>query len=326
MPARSQPGFVAVSTNPAIDRVARIEGPPTGVVRASELLETPGGKAIHAACVAAELGADTAVITTAGGRAGDHLLALLAAEPLDVHHVAVAGSTRGTYTLVGAGDGELVEVHEPSGSLTEEECDRLVAVLAESAAPRAVAVCGSLPPEAPVDLHARLIATGRELGAFTILDCSSQEALAAGVAEAPDLVAPNLAEAGRLLEATLDPGAGDAEMAAITGAIRDRGAAAVWLSLGPSGSFFADAAGMVRLTTPAPDRPINAVGCGDALVGGLAAGLVAGHDLLSAVRLGAAAASDKLAHLHPGRVDRAAVETRLRTVTVNPIPSEAAVS
>ena len=45
------------------------------------MLETPGGKAIHAACVAAELGAEAAVVTTAGSHSGELLLALLASEP-----------------------------------------------------------------------------------------------------------------------------------------------------------------------------------------------------------------------------------------------------
>jgi 1-phosphofructokinase len=324
MRARSQPGFVAVSTNPAIDRVAQIEGAATGVVRASKLLETPGGKAIHAACVAAELGAGATVITTAGGRSGDLLLELLAAEPLEVRHVAVAGSTRGTYTLVRAGGRELVEVHEPSGPLTMQECDRLVTALAQLRGARAVAVCGSLPPEAPIDLHARLIATARELGAFTILDCSSPEALAAAVAEGPDLVAPNLAEASRLLDGSRDPSGSDAEFVAITDGIRDRGAAAVWLSLGAEGSVLADDAGAIRITAPGPEQPLNAVGCGDALIGGFAAGYLAGRNRRSAAALGAAAASDKLAHLHPGRVDRDAVEALEPTVSVTSLRIKAA--
>ena len=91
MAARSEPGFVAVSPNPAIDRVARIDGAAAGIVHATELLETPGGKAVHAACVASQLGADSAVITTVGGRSGGLLLDLLAAEPLDVIEVRVAG-------------------------------------------------------------------------------------------------------------------------------------------------------------------------------------------------------------------------------------------
>jgi 1-phosphofructokinase family hexose kinase len=326
MDARSSPGFVAVSTNPAIDRVARIDRAPRGLVRASELLETAGGKAIHAACVAAELGAEAAVITTAGGHSGGRLLALLASEPLEVHRVPVAEPTRGTYTLVDAAGGDLVEVHEPGGALTAAESERLVSSVARLAAsPRAVAVCGSLPPGAPTDLHARLIASARERGAFTILDCSTTEALALAVGQGPDLVAPNLAEAGRLLGTELDPSRGDAELAAVSDAIRERGAAAVWLSLGPEGSVFADAEGSYRLTVPAPERQVNAVGCGDALIGGFAAALVAGRDLRSAAVVGAAAATQKLAHLHPGRVDRAAVEALVPSVDVSPLRTEAAV-
>ena len=326
MAARASPDFIAVSTNPAIDRVARLEGPARGVVRASELLETPGGKAIHAACVAAELGAAAAVITTAGGQPGERLLELLASEPLAVHQVAVAEPTRGTYTLVDPAGGELVEVHEPAGGLTAAESDQLVSKLAQhAAAPRAVAVCGSLPPGAPTDLHARLIASARERGAFTILDCSTPEALGSAVAQGPDLVAPNLAEAGRLLGAELDPGGADAEPAAIADAIRRRGATAVWLSLGPRGSVFADAEGSFRLTAPAPERPVNAVGCGDALIGGFAAALVAGRDSRSAAAVGVAAATEKLAHLHPGRVDRAAVEALVPLVEVTASRTEAAI-
>jgi 1-phosphofructokinase family hexose kinase len=326
MAARSDPGFVAVSTNPAIDRVAKIDGAAAGIVHATELLETPGGKAVHAACVASQLGADSAVITTVGGRSGGLLLDLLAAEPLDVIEVRVAGATRGTYTIVGAEGRDLVEVHEPSGSLTEAECARLVAGLAGLASPpRAVAVCGSLPPGAPTDLHARLIEAARGLGAFAILDCSTPNALAAALAEGPDLVAPNLAEAGMLVGSALDSGLSDAELGAITGAIRERGAGAVWLSMGAEGSVLATGEGSFRLTAPAPEPIVNAVGGGDALIGGLAAGLIAGRDLRSAAVLGAASATQKLAHLNPGRVDRAAVEALVPMVDATRLQPSVAV-
>jgi fructose-1-phosphate kinase PfkB-like protein len=174
-------------------------------------------------------------------------------------------------------------------------------------------------------LHARLIAAAREHDAFTILDCSTSEAFAAAVAEAPDLVAPNLAEAGRLLGTEIDLGRDDLEPGAIAAEIRDRGAAAVWLSLGAEGSVFADAEGALRLTTPAPERLVNTVGCGDALIGGFAAALLAGRDPRSAIVLGVAAATQKLAHLHPGRVERAAVEALVPFIDVSPLRTEAAV-
>ena len=322
----SRSGLVAVSTNPAIDRVVRLDGAATGVVHATELRETAGGKAIHCARVAAELGADVSVITPAGGRSGDLLLKLLGSEPLDVEHVPVAAPTRGTYTLVAGAGGELVEVHEPGGALTEAECDDLVSRLAGvGTAAAVVAICGSLPPGAPIDLHARLIATARELGAFTILDCSTPAALAAGVAAGPDLAAPNLGEASALLG--IEPGTGlaDPELATIVDAIRERGAAAVWLTLGPDGSVFASADGGIRLSALAPERIVNAVGCGDAMIGGFAAGLLRGHDARSAAALGVAAAGQKLANLDPGRVERAPVEAIVPAVEAAPLQSQVAV-
>jgi 1-phosphofructokinase len=322
-PPRAQ--FVTVSTNPAIDRVARIDGAASGVVTASELLETPGGKAVHAACVAAELGAAAAVITTAGGWSGELLLALLASESVHAVSVPVVAPTRGTYTLVGEGGGDLVEVHEPAAVLTEREAEQLVATLAGLPdPPLAVAVCGSLPPGAPTDLHARLIAAARDLGAFTILDCSTPEALAAGLGAGPDLAAPNLTEAGALLGTEFDPGSGAPELESITARIADRGAGAVWLSLGSEGSVFATGDGAHRLSAPAPATVINTVGCGDALIGGFAAGRIAGQDPLGAAALGVAAATEKLSHLHPGRVDRAAVEALVPLVETTPLRAEAA--
>ena len=89
--------------------------------------------------------------------------------------------------------------------------------------------------------------------------------------------------------------------------------------------MFADAAGCLRVSAPAPARRVNAVGCGDALVGGFAAAIAAGREPRAAIALGAAAASDKLAHLHPGRIDRAAVEALVDAVELTPAPAEATV-
>lgn len=313
-------GFTAVSTNPAIDRVALIEAPAEGVRRASRLLETPGGKAIHAACVAAELGANSSVITTFGGTSGELLLELLEPEPVLCRPVAVSGPTRGTYTLVAMGQGDLVEVHEPTAPVTPDECDRLVEELA-SGAPNGdvIAICGSLPPGATPDLHARLVGTARKAGAMAILDCSTPEALAPGIAAGPDLVAPNLAEAANLLGAALTSDSPASELIEAAAAIRSLGAKAVWLTMGERGSLLADGDRNSWISAPAPEESVNAVGCGDALIGGLAAGLLAGKNLARAAALGAAAAADKLSHLHPGRVERSGVEAIAGRVTVGPV-------
>jgi fructose-1-phosphate kinase PfkB-like protein len=137
-------------------------------------------------------------------------------------------------------------------------------------------------------------------------------------------VAPNLTEACAVLGLDPDSAAGvDAPLVAAR--LRERGAGAVWLTLGARGSVFADDVGCVRLTAPASERAVNAVGCGDALIGGFAAALVAGRPPREAIALGAAAATDKVAHLHPGRVDRAAVEALEPRVELTPVADRAGV-
>ena len=302
---------VAVSTNPAIDRVALADGAAGGgLVRARELLETPGGKGAHVALVARELGADARLVTSAGGPRGALLSELLARAGVPATLVPVAPQTRATYTVVDPVAADVLEVHEPTGALSGEECERLIAAAVAALEGAAVAVIsGSLPPGVPPDLHARLVRAANAAGAFTVLDTSTPAAFAEALAERPDLAKPNAAEAGAPADASIET------LHGFTAALRARGAAAVWLSAGAAGSVLAGADGAWHLSLRPAGSVVNAVGCGDALLGGLAAGLVRGLALLDAAALGVAAAADKLRHLHSGRVERAAVEPLLARVT-----------
>jgi 1-phosphofructokinase len=314
MTGTGAPSCLAVATNPAVDRVARLGGPAAGVVRAQEILETPGGKATHVMMVARQLGAEVELLAPVGGRNGEQFVEALVADSFPIQPVPVAAAMRGTYTLVVDGEGDVVEVHEPGEPLTPGDADKLVAA-AERLAPDfgTVAICGSLPAGAPVDLHARLVGAAKAAGARAILDCSTVDAFAAGLEARPDLVAPNLDEATMLMGRKPDyltgfrptdtEGRGEAELLEFCDGLIADGAGAVWLSLGAAGSLLATPEVAVRLRAPEPGAVVNAVGCGDALIGGLVAGLAAGDALPDAAALGVAAATDKLTHLHPGKID-----------------------
>ena len=90
----------------------------------------------------------------------------------------------------------------------------------------------------------------------------------------------------------------------------------VWLTLGDRGSLLLDESGSAWRLTLDPPRLVSAVGCGDALLGGLAAGLARGLALLDAARLGVAAAADKLGRAHPGLVESEGVIALLPRVVV----------
>jgi 1-phosphofructokinase family hexose kinase len=315
---------VSVATSPAIDRISLVpDGPLEGVVRASRALETPGGKAIHAAMVARALGAEVRLVAPVGGRRGELLRDLLVAEGLESSMVPVAAETRSTHTLVVAELGDRVEIHDPRGGLSPAECGELVATArADASAARVVVVAGGLPPEAPADLHRRLLDAGREQGAFTILDTSSVEAFELGLGAAPDLVKLNLAELSAVLGGVIQHNAPPGALAALAERLRGKGAGAVWLSLGERGSILATSAGSRLLAAPV-ERVVNAVGCGDALAGGVAAGIARGLELVDAAVLGVAAAADKLGRLHSGRVERASAERLVARVRQSPVPDEA---
>jgi 1-phosphofructokinase family hexose kinase len=321
MEATAAPRSLAVATNPAVDRVARLGGPAAGVVRATESLETPGGKATHVMMVARQLGAEVDLLATVGGRNGGQFVELLIAEELPVQPVPVAAAMRGTYTLVVDGEGDVVEVHEPGEPWAAGDADKLVAAV-ERMAPGfdTVAICGSLPAGAPVDLHARLVAAARAGGARAILDCSTVDAFAAALEAEPDLVAPNLEEARALASLAAEPS--DAELLEVCDALLERGAGAVWLSLGAEGSLVATPELGVRLRGPAAGAVVNAVGCGDALIGGLVAGLAEGDSLPAAAALGVAAATDKLSHLHPGKIDAERVRALVTEVEATALRGE----
>ena len=313
------PGIIAISTNPALDRVLVAPGRRLGgVVRAVRVYESAGGKAAQAARVARALAADVVLIAPIGGARGWRFRDLLAGAGVEGRLVHVESETRQTIAIVE--DDGLLEVHEPGAGVTADEADLLVEVATRELGKAEVAiVSGSLPAGAPVDLHARLVRAARASGAFTILDSSSPEAFALAAQEQPGLVKPNLSEACHL-EGCEAPADGDLDAAVDIGRrLAARHGTAVWLTLGERGSLLLREGRCAELSL-APGGPVrNAVGAGDALVGGLAAGLARGLPLLAAAALGVAAAGDTVtreasAVIDPALVERTRADVRIREI------------
>jgi fructose-1-phosphate kinase PfkB-like protein len=229
---------------------------------------------------------------------------------LDVPATVIpADRTRGTYIVVDEQEGDVLEIHEPPLGLSAHTAAELEREATRAAAAADVVVCsGGVPPGLSSDLHATVTRAAR---GFSVVDTSSPAALTAALAAGPGLVAPNLAEARALL--------GDHSPPELARRLRAAGARYAWVSLGAEGSVLAGPAGIHRLRAPAVARVVNAVGAGDALLGGLAAGLARGLAVLDAARLGVAAATDKVGHLHFAQVDARAVERLVARVTVEPI-------
>ncbi|MEV4150355.1 1-phosphofructokinase family hexose kinase [Amycolatopsis sp. NPDC049691] len=295
--------IVTVTPNTALDVTYTVDSLVPGTVhRARDVRRRAGGKGVNVARVLRALGADVRAVATAGGATGAEVAADLRAAGVPADLVAIEGETRRTTTVLSAVDGSVTLLNEPGPRVTAAEW-RSLEERVRLSAPEVLVCSGSLPPGAPPDGYARLVA-----GRVSILDTSGA-ALVAGLAGRPTVVKPNLDE---LREVT-----GLGHPVAAASRLRQAGAEAVVVSLGAEGLLAVTASGTWR-ATPSSALTGNSTGAGDAAVAALALGLCRGEPwpelLRRAVALSGAAVLGPLA----GDVDLAHYHRELGAVRVRP--------
>src|ERR1044072_985928 len=199
--------IICVSANPAIDRRLRLDRLKAGAVnRASSVCPAPGGKAAHVAMAAAALGERVMWVGFLGGTTGEDCERGLTGLGIPVAVVKTAAETRTNIEVLEA-DGTVTEILEPGGAVTERDVERMLSlcrdVFIEHRGAAQVALSGSLPPGAPVELYAQLVRLAHAHGCRALLDTSG-EALRAALRESPDLVKPNREEAEALTGVPVD--------------------------------------------------------------------------------------------------------------------------
>jgi tagatose 6-phosphate kinase len=313
--------ILVVSLNPALDLTYEVDAADwAGVNRPHTVHVRPGGKGVNVARTLRVLGCQVRLAGLIGGSAGSELAGLLAESGVELAFTPIAGATRRTLSVVDAARQQAALFNEPGPFVAAGEYAQFAAgyraALGEC---DAVVLSGSLPGGVGAGAYAELIAAARAASVPVILDTSGP-ALVAGVAAGPTLVKPNLVEledvTGRSLSAggassqTLaEEGGGSAAWGAPGCPYGDGGGTSLSLvveaarEIGRRGAQFAvvslGEAGLLAVTDDGswlarPGELVsgNATGAGDAVVAGLADGLVRGlewPDLLRhAAALGAA--------------------------------------
>lgn len=309
--------ILVVSLNPALDLTYEVEAADwAGVNRPHTVHVRPGGKGVNVARTLRALGRSVRLVGLAGGSAGAELIELLAGSGIEVAFTAIAGQTRRTLTIVDATHGQTALFNEPGPLVSAGEYASFVAGFqAALDGCDAVVLSGSLPGGVGPDAYAGLIAVARAASVPVILDTSGP-ALGLGAAASPTLIKPNLAElehiTGRSLVSASAAGvevptadgsgalccrSGDLRDTLLSlveraaGELRQSGAGFVVVSLGEAGLLAVSGDGS-WLARPGERVDGNPTGAGDAVVAGLADGLVRELDwpelLRHAVALGAA--------------------------------------
>ncbi len=277
-------GLVTMTLNPTVDLAVSTEQVrPDDKLRCSAPQRDPGGGGINVARAASRLGADALAVVPVGGPSGQQLRQLLDAEDLPVATIDIAGETRESWTVDERSSESQYRFVLPGPSLSADEGDACLAAVAEHAETLVVA-SGSLPPDVPEDTWGRLVRACTEEGCRTIVD-SSGGALRAAIDAGVWLIKPNLRELAQLVARELED---DAQIRAAAQELLGGGTEAVAVSMGAGGALLVtpDLIDHVR----SPTVPIRSrVGAGDSTVAGIAASLLRGDDLPTAVRWGVAA-------------------------------------
>lgn len=278
-----------------------------------------GGQGVWVARMAAEMGGDPVLCAFADGETGTVLGALLAQLPGDQRLVA-GGGRSGCYVVDRrSGDRRLV-AHAPAEPPSRHEVDDLLSVTTTAALSADVlVVCNPYPAGAlPNDVFEELVADVRAQGVPVVVDLSSprlDQALRGG----PSLVKVNDWELAEFVRGPVD----GPRLLAAAADLRAAGAERVMVSRAELPALWLDDDGPAWIAGP-PFSHGSREGCGDSMVGAMAAGVARGMPWREAAALGAAAGAANFLRHGLGTGSRAVVEDLLRRVELRPYVAEAA--
>jgi len=246
--------------------------------------ETAGGRGINASMVLHSFGAKTKAITASGGKNGKRFEELMQQEGFPVEYVKIKNNLRGNLTIVDK-QGLAVKLNERGPLIQATELAKFEKTVVENLnGARWLMLCGSLPPGVPADFYARIIRQAQQRNVQTLLDTDG-DALLHALEVGPSAVAPNQAEAERLLNRALITRQHFQDAARRIVAM---GAKWVVLSLGSRGAVGASESVLVEAVPPLIDA-VCPIGAGDALAAAFTWAVAEGKPFEEAVRWGVAA-------------------------------------
>ncbi len=292
--------ILVVGLSPTWQRTLLFESlTPGGVNRAKRVRETASGKGVNVTRVASILGAKIRLLTVAGGHRGKLLENSLREKRINTRIIHVESETRICQTLLARDT--TTELVEEAGPLSAAEVKNVMrAFVAEVQRADLVVLTGTVPKGCGNDFYARLVDESRRYGVRVLIDAQAAQ-LRNALRRGPFLVRINRDE---LIVATRTEGGGElGVLRALEKLMRD-GPQWVVISHGAKGVYVGEKRpGKCILTLKPPQvQAKNAIGSGDAMMAGVATGLLGGRSMLNAVRLGMACGAANAMTLEPGFV------------------------
>lgn len=309
----NKPRVVTVTLNPAIDQTLSIPGFAAGRVnRVAESRSDAGGKGVNVACFLADLGVGVAVTGFLGAENIAIFEATFARHGIADRFVTIDGNTRIGLKIVDDQTEQTTDINLPGSSIQSEDIAELFERIDELAESDGwFVLSGSVPAGTPDGIYAGIIDRIHGRAGSVVLDTSGvplREALARG----PAVVKPNVAELGELVGRDL---ATIAEVRAAGESLLALGVRLVVVSMGGDGALFIDQ-DRALLARPPRVQVRSTVGAGDAMVGGIVYGLIAGLPLIDLARFATASGAYAVTRIGPGIEDREAHRKLIEQVEI----------
>lgn len=269
-----------------MDLVVRtVRAPKAGeTVHGSDFKLVPGGKGANQAVAASLMGASTMLIGCVGQDAfGPELLAALRNKRVNVEHVkSLSGIPTGTATIIVEDSGENRIVVVPGTNAHVSVSD--VEAVAEMISSAKVVI---LQYEIPLESVARVIDIASHSNCQVVLNAAPAYPTSQQLLSQIDTLIVNESEA-KLLSGIEVFDLSSAFNAADK--LRQQGAKMVIVTLGSQGAILSSAKLRIHVSALAV-KVVDTTAAGDAFVGGFAASLVKGRDLLNALKFAVSAGS-----------------------------------
>ena len=308
----------------ASDGNVAIFGPHPMLSITVEALTSDGGDDIHlhaagqgvwVARMAAELGAGAVLCGFIGGESGAVLGPLLEQLPIDLRLVETAASS-GVY-IHDRRSGERVPVAQAASlPASRHEIDDLFSTTCAAALDADVlALCGPYPGEAlPLELYGNLVADVKENGTPVLVDLSPPR-LDSALEGGPDLVKINDWEIAKYVEGPVDT---PERLRAAMERLLEAGAETTIVTRAEEPAMVLRGEQAWELIPPRFERGARE-GCGDSMMGALAACMASGREWEETLRIGAAAGAANFLRHGLGSADRGVVEDLAKRVELRPL-------
>ena len=311
----SSPAVTVFAPNPLLTVTLELEGSERQSIHFHA-----GGQGVWVARMVQCLGGEPVLCGLLGGETGELLEPLIQKAVGGPARLVQSSSASGCYvTDRRSGERKLIAM-SLSDAPSRHELDELFSLTcAQALACGWLVLTNPLPGESlPLEVYRDLVADARSGGCHTLVDLSSPR-LDSALESEPDLVKINDWE---LAEFVRGPVSTPELLLAGARRLRERGARSVIVTRGELPALALHGDQLWQLTPPRFEHGFRE-GCGDAMMGALAAAWARGETFEQALVLGAAAGAANFLRRGIGHASREVVEELTGAVTLEPYPSTA---